>query len=259
MNQKKCPKCGENNPAEAVMCWACYTPLSGGATVAAGPGGATTMAGSGTAVAHKEESEKKPVAPWQIGVIVGALLLGLGFGAYTMMNSGSTTEEFTVTTTGGDPTSSYSGEGTTPVVNDGPAPVPGSGGTVGGPVEPRRAPYTMVAPPNVRMSWGVMAIVPNNAGTSAQSAAQLAKFARNQYNMVRSWQGMHIYVFADTASAQQFNEFQGARSHAPLGPAEYTQLAQVWPKCLARYEYRNGQPDRFVYPSRNPESWWRAR
>ena len=30
MNNKtqKCPKCGEENPAEAVMCWACYTPLS---------------------------------------------------------------------------------------------------------------------------------------------------------------------------------------------------------------------------------------
>lgn len=24
-----CRKCGEDNPAEAVMCWACYTPISG--------------------------------------------------------------------------------------------------------------------------------------------------------------------------------------------------------------------------------------
>ncbi|RYG70864.1 hypothetical protein EON80_06595 [bacterium] len=33
MASKKCPKCGEDNPAEAVMCWACYTPLSGGPAV----------------------------------------------------------------------------------------------------------------------------------------------------------------------------------------------------------------------------------
>ena len=32
--QKQCPKCGEKNPAEAVMCWACYTSLSGGAMAA---------------------------------------------------------------------------------------------------------------------------------------------------------------------------------------------------------------------------------
>jgi len=28
MNMQTCPKCGEANPDEAVMCWACYTPLS---------------------------------------------------------------------------------------------------------------------------------------------------------------------------------------------------------------------------------------
>lgn len=30
-----CPKCGEDNPIEAVMCWACYTPLGSGAAVEA--------------------------------------------------------------------------------------------------------------------------------------------------------------------------------------------------------------------------------
>ena len=29
MNQIPCPKCGEMNPLEAVMCWACFTPLIG--------------------------------------------------------------------------------------------------------------------------------------------------------------------------------------------------------------------------------------
>ena len=29
METKRCPKCGEENPPEAVLCWACYTPFSG--------------------------------------------------------------------------------------------------------------------------------------------------------------------------------------------------------------------------------------
>ena len=32
MSVINCPKCGEENPAEAVMCWACYTPLHGQST-----------------------------------------------------------------------------------------------------------------------------------------------------------------------------------------------------------------------------------
>ncbi|MBW3636833.1 MAG: hypothetical protein KY445_10280 [Armatimonadetes bacterium] len=27
MDSKICPRCGEENPSEAVMCWSCYTPL----------------------------------------------------------------------------------------------------------------------------------------------------------------------------------------------------------------------------------------
>lgn len=30
MKTQQCPKCGEENPSEAVMCWACYTPLGRG-------------------------------------------------------------------------------------------------------------------------------------------------------------------------------------------------------------------------------------
>lgn len=33
-----CPKCSEENPDEAVMCWACYTPLNGGDPVSSQPG-----------------------------------------------------------------------------------------------------------------------------------------------------------------------------------------------------------------------------
>jgi hypothetical protein len=69
---KKCPKCGEDNPAEAVMCWACYTPLSAaggaplGATAAMSAGalaqGPMGKAGSGPTPVEGEK-EKKPVDP----------------------------------------------------------------------------------------------------------------------------------------------------------------------------------------------------
>ena len=60
MNPKKCPKCGESNPPEAVMCWACYTPLSGSA--GSGPSSQSTPA-------HAAESEKKAIPPWQLGLV----------------------------------------------------------------------------------------------------------------------------------------------------------------------------------------------
>lgn len=258
MNQKKCPKCGENNPAEAVMCWACYTPLSGGATVAAGAGGAAAMAAPGTAVAGKDEGEKKPIAPWQIGVVVGALLLAVGFGIYTFMGSSSDDpSSVSVNVTDANPNYGPGPGGypnNSPVVS-GPAPDSGPGG--GPTIDPKPIPYALIASPNVTMSWGVMAIVPNRAGTSPVAAASLAKFARNQFSGVTSWEGMHIYVFSDTQSAQAFNDYQAPRRHALLGPGEYGEVANLWPKCLARYEYRRNGREKVVYPSRNPGAWWR--
>ena len=260
MNQKKCPKCGENNPAEAVMCWACYTPLSGGATVAAGAGGAT-MAAPGAAVAGNQEGEKKAVAPWQIGLIVGALLLGLGFGAYSMMGSSDAPIDIVGNTNTTGPGPSDYGTGPSGGVVAPPAPVdPGFGGgpTGGAPVAPVQAPYQMVSSPNVDTTWGVVAIVPNKP-TGVNAAASLAKFAHGQFKNVKSWQGMQIFVFQDTESGQLFNQFQTMRGQARLGPGDYAQLNNLWPKCLAVYEYRNGGGERVLRPSTNPTGWYRAR
>jgi len=37
VDEKDCPKCGEDNPEEAVMCWACYTPLGAPAPISEPP------------------------------------------------------------------------------------------------------------------------------------------------------------------------------------------------------------------------------
>lgn len=259
MNQKKCPKCGENNPAEAVMCWACYTPLSGGATVAAG----ATMAAPGAAVAGNQEGEKKAVAPWQIGLVVGVLLLGLGYGGYSMM--GSPTEDVTIRGNATDDVGRGPGPGAD---NYGPGPSgpappafnPDPGGVSGAPIAAIPIPYEMVSAPNVNTAWGVAAIVPNKPGTSPSAAASLAKFARtNQFNNVKSWQGMQIFVFQDRESAQLFNEYQVQRSAARMEPGDYAQLGNIWPKCLAVYEFRNGGGEKVMRPSTNPNNWWKSR
>lgn len=87
MASKKCPKCGEDNPAEAVMCWACYTPLSGSAPLGAGlTGAAGTLpkgAGSPVGVPLTEEPAKKGLDPKAIGI--GAFLL-VGVIAAVMMS-----------------------------------------------------------------------------------------------------------------------------------------------------------------------------
>jgi hypothetical protein len=252
VNQKKCPKCGEMNPAEAVMCWACYAPLSGSA-----------VAGGGTAVAspqvasHREERGKKAIPVWQLGVLGGGLLLALGFGAMQMMGGPSDPEVLVpnVTVEGG----TYSGSGgpsTAPGANNAPPPIT-SLETGGAPItiEPKPAPYVMVSPPNpdTASKWGVMAIVPTQ-DAAPQRAAQLASFAGRQYRGGQ-WGGLHIYVFRDRQSAQAFADYQVDRRSEVLGQSDYTALANLWPNCLARYEMKNGR-ESVKFPSRTPNSWW---
>lgn len=247
MNQKKCPKCGENNPAEAVMCWACYTPLSG-APVASGPI-------PGSTPAPGEAPEKKPIAPWQIGVIGLALLIAAGFGISTMMG-GSTADM------GMD----------TPIPNVQPpmntnVPV-ASGGTVN--VEapglqqsiaqtPQQqldrgavSAYTVTTQPNRKWPIATVGIVPTQPNIAPAQAAKLA--ATLGRRMKGSWKNTHIYVFSDAQAADAFQQYQRGRDNAPLEPNDYSQLQNVWRSTLARYEISNGV-ESIRYPQQNA-NWW---
>ncbi len=259
MNQKKCPKCGEMNPAEAVMCWACYTPLTGGAVGPSGAGAGMAAMGT-TAVATHDDREKKAIPMWQMGAAALGLLLVVGFGIKTMTGGAPPDVEpgLPPTTGGGGDTGGGGGGGYRPPpgpvpVAPGMAPAAGGGGSVPGPVP---AHFTMVAAPNPNQDWSTMAIVPTDANVSPQSAAALAKFAKTLMGKETN-RPTQIFVFADRQSGQQFSEFQVQRRSAALGSQDYTQLAALWPRCLAYYE-SSGNRERVLYPSRSPANWWNS-
>jgi len=254
VNQKKCPKCGEMNPGEAVMCWACYTPLTG-AAVGAGGAGTAAVSVPGVAV-HDEQERKKGVAPWQMGVAGLGVLALLAVGAKTMMGGDGG---------GGDPGATPAATPYAPPPPDrGPGPRGNPGvlpPTVQGPsttVEPAAdIPFSMASPPNPGLPWRIMAIVPNDPNTSPQRAASLAKFAKSAMGAAQN-KPMQIYVFASRQAGQAFNEFQIPRQSNILDPSDYAQLSQLWPQCLARYEF-NGGRETVLYPSRQGENWWARR
>lgn len=262
MNQKKCPKCGEMNPGEAVMCWACYTPLTGAAVGAGAGGGGTAAVSTPGVIAHDDDGgQKKAIPPWQMGAVGVGLLLLLGVGAKTMMGGGG----------GGDGGDGGDG-GTTNGVQrpldrpdrpNGPVNVPSTNpnGPIGPStttVDPKPLPFTMAVPPNPASAWGVMAIVPTDSNIGATRAASLASFAAKMQARSGKWAAMHVYVFQDMASANMFKQYQVPRRSEALTAGDYNQLINLWPHCLARYEV-NGGRESILYPSNAPNGWWAGR
>ena len=255
MSQKKCPKCGEMNPAEAVMCWACYTPLTGGAV---GAGGTAAMAA--TPVATADQKEKKAIAPWQIGVVVAAVVLALGFGASQMMGGGSDAVDPNgdagpvpkpPSRSGGPPT------GPSPAIFTGMVAVPQSGG--GGQVKVSEAlDYSVASPPNPDKPWGVVALVPNDPNATPQRAAGMAQFAFQQFGGKTKWKAMQIFVFRTREAALQFNRFQIGRKYDVVADDDYPGLASIWPSCIVRYESNGNAAADVRFPSQRPNSWWRG-
>ena len=262
MNQKKCPKCGESNPPEAVMCWACYTPLSGGAVATAG-GAATATARSKAparpdkARSDDDDKDKTAIAPWQIGAVVLALLLVGGF-AFMVTSRGSTDDGAPL---GGGAPIKPPGSDMTRLV------VPGAGasssnisvgitnGTVQMPQQSsNQASYRITTPPGRDVEWPSIGIMPST-GVSTTQAAALAKAAFQQVARGRSWKGAYVYVFSDRDAATAFQNFQKTRRGAPLQNSDYSTLSEVWPKTLVRYEYNNGNED-IRYPGSNTSDWW---
>jgi hypothetical protein len=246
VNQKKCPKCGENNPVEAVMCWACYTPLSGSAAAGAG----TAAGGPPASAARGGDGEKKAVAPWQIGVIAAALLVlgGAGFMSMRGSTSGPIYGGEAGNTIFEPPPPIFQG----PSMGGGGAPAPPPPAitqqTGGQPV----APYTVTTPPNPNSPIGTVGLVPKQQ-VDPQGAATLAATYGQRLN--GKWKNLHIYVFSDVSAARSFNSVVRGNGGRPLSGQDYQQLSGVWAQTLARVEIMGGR--RAVrYPQKNPRGWW---
>jgi hypothetical protein len=248
MNQKKCPKCGENNPVEAVMCWACYTPLSASAAA-----GASTVAGGPPAGAASRggDENKKAIAPWQIGVIAAALL-ALGGTGFMVMSGSSAPEQYG---TGGDIVVEGPRGGAFPPVGGGgvttavpPLSSPAGQQTQQQPVSP----YIVTTSPNPNSAVGTVGIVPKQA-VDARGAAALA--AGMSQRLGGKWKNLHIYVFADSQSARSFNSVVRRNGGRPLNGQDYQQLSGIWAQTLARVVIADGRRS-VDYPQSNPNGWW---
>jgi hypothetical protein len=246
-NKKRCPKCGEENPPEAVMCWACYTPLS-----AATAGAATTKRSKTTSVQtiDDEEHVKPATQPWQIAVIAIGLIFVLFWVGKNFLPSGSS----------GDQLPPASSPGTNPGGAAPPAPIEQSSTSTSGTstisaVTPQKLPFTIAVAPNPNITVGTMAIVPTDSNISTGQAASLASFTRSQFTQMKRWNKLYIYVFRDQQSAKQFANYQRSRRGAPLTGSDYRNLTSLWGSALACYEYNNGSEQMFT-PTNNPSGWW---
>ena len=266
MANKKCPKCGEENPAEAVMCWACYTPLAGGAAAVAG-GGLVTPRGGAAAVtpaatAAAENDEKKGIDPklfLVIGLLVGAVIIG-GFTTGIFNPGGGEADVVPPLPEG--PTGGTGGPITNPpplqpvappTISDGGATTPTGIGPVG-------TAFRTVVPPNPRYSNGTMGIMATTPNISPAQARYLAKFAQQSIAPGGRWTAMQVVVFSEPNAAKVFQKYQASRQGAKLDNNAYQELANqgIWRSVPAYYETK-GKDGQSFQPSANPNNWWTRR
>lgn len=267
MASKKCPKCGEDNPAEAVMCWACYTPLSGSAPLGAGLAGAAAVgtmpktAGAPMGVPPSNEAPaKKSIDPKVIGV--GAFLLVGGVAAVMMsgMLGGGGGDDTAGAMPPGDETAVMAeGEGVpaAPVGGVAPPTLSAPVAAAGAPVAPQPIPFKTVASPGGGYKTGTIGILVTSNATSPAGAA---KFAKNQFAKNGSWSNMQVAVFVDQASADTFGAYQRNRKNAPLTSVDFQNLATqgLWSNTPAFLDAR-GKSEKIYTPSKSPLTWWPGR
>jgi hypothetical protein len=254
VNQKKCPKCGENNPPEAVMCWACYTPLTGGAAA-----GAAAPAGRGAAPAAESGEEKAKPPVWQMAVIAGGLLGALFLGASSMgliggSGGGGESPPDLPPETGAVPSPDNPAPPAPP-----PAPAPATDGGNPAPAPAFTAPFAVVTQPNPRAAIGIMAIIPTSKTLPPEKAASLAAFTYRQVVDPNRWPVFQIFVFNNDKAAAMFKDYQIKQRGAPLDDSDYRQLSNIWPNVYVRYEYRRsgkGGVETVRYPFKDPMGWW---
>lgn len=248
-NKKRCPKCGEENPSDAVMCWACYTPLSGSAV------SKDAQASQKSSAQSRDDDDgdggKASTPPWQIAVIAIGLIFALFTVGKNFLPSGSSSDD----------TPAATEPATRPPKGDGaPAPVQtttstsNSGDSTSIPA-PQKLPFTIVVSPNPNIAVGTMAIVATDTNISAGQAAGLATFIRSQFTQMKRWSKLYIYVFRDQQSAKQFANYQVKRSGSPLTDNDYRNLTSLWRSAVACYEYNNGS-EKILTPVNNPSGWW---
>ncbi len=269
MATKKCPKCGEENPAEAVMCWACYTPLAGGAAAVAG-GGLVTPRGGAAAVtpaatAAAQDSEKTPVDP-KIFVVVGLLVVAAVIGSFTTGliggKGGGDIAPPDVTTIVENPAGSGARPQQQPVFNqptfNPPTNNPPPPQTPGG--QPPIPQMRVIVPPDPRQPTGTMGIVVNTPNVSNKQAIDMAKSAQQAFKSGGKWTSMQVVVFNNPETAIAFKKYQAQRRGAGLTPYQYQDLANqgVWNSVPAYYETR-GTTGATYSPSSNPRGWWARR
>ena len=237
------------NPPEAVMCWACYTPLSGGAA-ASGPAPA-----SGPIVG--EVAAKPSIPPWQLGVLGVGLLIALGMGAKTFMGGSGDGDDETpaaITQPEGEQAAAPVPAGVPPV----PVPVANPPADVAVPAPNPKPDYSIVSIPNARYNYGTMAIVLADPNATPTQAAAIAAGVRQKMLQNKKWQILFIYVFNDRGAALSFKQLQSTRKGAPLGPNDFRSLSGVWGRAPIRYEYNRGT-EGILLPSRSPGNWWTAK
>ncbi len=255
MASKKCPKCGEDNPAEAVMCWACYTPLSGSAPLGAGlAGGVATAgampktAGAPIGIPQTEAPAKKGIDPKVIGVgafllvaVVAAIFMSGALGGKPTVEMGTTfvpQEDFVPSTNGGAPPSSV----TVPTLGTG-------SGTGSAPPAPVPQAFTTIASPSAKWNTGTLGILL----TGNSSPAGAAKFAKDQFARNGNWANMQVAVFTDKATADSFAKYQSSHNNEPLAGGKFQELANqgIWANMPAFLDAR-GKQEKMYYPARSP-------
>jgi hypothetical protein len=260
--QKQCPKCGEKNPAEAVMCWACYTSLSGGAMAA--PAGAGPVGGAIAAGTMDDAGDKKKIEPKQLAIIGVGLVVALGFAAKTMMGSGAAPEDVmpdisatgssggSSTTTTSTSSSSSSSTSTTPAATG-----PNPGGPAAAAADAPPFPYRLAVGPNPGSKWATMAIVPNKGAMKESEAKALAEFAYRYQQKSRKFPVVEIFVINSSQDADTFAEYQNKRRGDQMGAGDYQALRQVWGNTPVRYLNVNGRAT-VSSPQRNPDAFWQT-
>ena len=268
MANKKCPKCGEDNPAEAVMCWACYTPLTAGAGASMGAGiggaGAATMPRSGPmgvpgAGVPNDGQRKKEVDPklyllgglLVVGLIVGVLMSGI-------LGSSAAPDSTLINVLPAAPSDNGFGTrgGAAAPIQLPPPPAPSGGGGGGGGGQQQQPSYTAVVSPNPKYTTATFGIVPAQP-VNAAGAANLARAARQDMAANGKWTNTQIFVFTDNNSATIFKQAMNARKGMPLGPNDFATMAVqgAWAGATLFYESR-GNKEKTSSPAANPRSWW---
>lgn len=250
MAEKNCPKCGEQNPGDAIMCWSCYAPLTGRAVASGLLMPAPTRAATAEPATDYDEKEPRRITPAVMGALAVVALVAVAIGLKTFTGLSAPRDDIPPiqeptpenTNLGGDVPSIAARP-------EGPAKVP----------PPAAVPFEITALPNPRSDWGTMAIVPTQENLGETQAAALAAFTLRRYTrkQIRRWNGMYIFVFKDKQTADAYNNYMRGRRGATLTASDYQNLIGIWPRTLVRYEYYK-QRESVVYPSKNINGWWLA-